>query len=314
MRDSIHPLPPRIAPAAARESDAPGFPAELIGGKDRLEGAFNSAIEWPTDERLKIVDQMCKDDAALRNRVRHLLESHEQASENLDQIVSPELQNAFFRPHKAPFGLAALISVVLVAATGIIMWQWERALVANTEFEERKAEVVRENAEYRAMLVRAARSDRLIAEEKLEAGHENEAFAYLARACEFDPLSTLAAERAFVVLNTWQPALPETFLDRNEGEVRSSQFSRDGTRIVIASEDETAPVWTALSPSAGAPPEWFADFLRYCAQMRLNSDGKLETYKPEDWQALRERMRAVRRASVGPDTPYLRILRNYVPE
>ena len=48
--------------------------------------------------------------------------------------------------------------------------------------------------------------------------------------------------------------------------------------------------------------------------MRLNPDGELETLKPDDWLALRERMRAVRSASAGPDTPYLRILRRYVPE
>ena len=68
------------------------------------------------------------------------------------------------------------------------------------------------------------------------------------------------------------------------------------------------------SASAGAPPQWFADFLRYMAQMRLNSDGELETLKPDDWLALREWMRAVRRASAGQDTPYLRILRRFVPE
>ena len=44
------------------------------------------------------------------------------------------------------------------------------------------------------------------------------------------------------------------------------------------------------------------------------SDGELETLKPDDWLALRERMRAVRRAGAGQDTPYLRILRRFVPE
>ena len=73
-------------------------------------------------------------------------------------------------------------------------------------------------------------------------------------------------------------------------------------------------MWSVLPPSAGPPPEWFPDFLRYMAQMRLNSDGELETLKPDDWLALRARMRAVRRASVGQDTPYLRILRAWVAE
>ena len=65
---------------------------------------------------------------------------------------------------------------------------------------------------------------------------------------------------------------------------------------------------------AGPPPEWFPDFLRYMAQMRLNPDGELETLKPDDWLALRERLREVRRAGAGQDTPYFRILRRYVPE
>ena len=48
--------------------------------------------------------------------------------------------------------------------------------------------------------------------------------------------------------------------------------------------------------------------------MRLNPDGGLETLKTADWLALRERLRAVRRASASADTPYLRILRKYVRE
>ena len=48
--------------------------------------------------------------------------------------------------------------------------------------------------------------------------------------------------------------------------------------------------------------------------MRFNSYGELETMKLDDWLALRERMRRVRRAGAGEDTPYLRILRRFVPE
>lgn len=50
------------------------------------------------------------------------------------------------------------------------------------------------------------------------------------------------------------------------------------------------------------------------AQMRLNSDGELETLKAADWLALRERLRGVLRASASADTPYLRMLRKYVRE
>ena len=44
--------------------------------------------------------------------------------------------------------------------------------------------------------------------------------------------------------------------------------------------------------------------------MRLNSDGELETLKPDDWLALRERMHA----GAGQNTPCLRILLRFVPE
>ena len=50
------------------------------------------------------------------------------------------------------------------------------------------------------------------------------------------------------------------------------------------------------------------------AQMRLNSDGELESLKTSDWLPLRERLRGVLRAAAGQDTPYLRALRTYVPE
>ena len=73
-------------------------------------------------------------------------------------------------------------------------------------------------------------------------------------------------------------------------------------------------MWDVLPESAGPPPEWFPDFLRYMAQMRLNPDGELETLKAADWLALRERLRGVLRASANADTPYLRLLRKYVRE
>ena len=73
-------------------------------------------------------------------------------------------------------------------------------------------------------------------------------------------------------------------------------------------------MWDVLAKSAGPPPEWFPDFLRYMAQMRLNSDGELETIKTADWLALRERLRGVLRAGASADTPYLRVLRKHVRE
>jgi hypothetical protein len=47
--------------------------------------------------------------------------------------------------------------------------------------------------------------------------------------------------------------------------------------------------------------------------MRLKADGELETLKPADWLALRNQLRGVRPASDGRDTPYLAILRHFLP-
>jgi hypothetical protein len=96
--------------------------------------------------------------------------------------------------------------------------------------------------------------------------------------------------------------------------MRSAQFSPDGTRIVTASQDKTARVWTILPPHAGPPPPWFADFLRYMAQRRLNSDGEMIALSPDEWPALREKMRGVLPAEAGLTTAYLEILRRFVPE
>jgi hypothetical protein len=267
------------------------------------------------------------------------------------------------RRHRAALSVAALIAVVLVAATGISLWQAKRAITAKKEtadalgeVEKQKAEVEKKNTEYRAILAEADRSDRAIADGMLRAGLEREAFAHLARACEYQPLSIFAAQKAVAALNTLQQPLPTTILTGHEDAVlsaqfspdgsrivtasgdntarlwdaatwqclatfaghaigvRSAQFSPDGSRILTASWDETVCLWTILPTTAGPPPAWFADFLRYLAQMRLNSDGEPEPIKTVDWLALRERLREVRRAGAGQDTPYLNILRRYVPE
>jgi WD40 repeat protein len=132
---------------------------------------------------------------------------------------------------------------------------------------------------------------------------EAERAAFLDEACAGE--SALRAEVAGKSLAT---------LAGHKDRVVSAQFSADGSRIVTASSDKTACIWTILPTTARPPPAWFADFLRYLAQVRLNSDGELETLKQDDWLALREQMRAVRRAGDGQDTPYLRILSRFVPE
>ncbi|MEA3212720.1 MAG: eukaryotic-like serine/threonine-protein kinase [Chthoniobacter sp.] len=461
----------RASVAQHRQSDGAKM-ARLLSGE--LDWIVMKALEKDRSRRYETANGFAQD-------IRRYL-ANEPVTAGAPSMAY--LFRKFARRHQMALGLAALIAVVLVAATGISLWQAKLAITAKKEtadalgrVEEKKAEVDRKSAEQSAMIAEAARSDRAVAEERLLAGKESEAFAHLARACEYDPLSTLAAEKAAAALNTWQHPLPAAILAGHAGWLRSAQFSPDGagivtvsddkatlwdattgkglatlsghedrvrsaqfspdglrivtasddktarlwdgatgkslatlsghqdavtsaqfspdgarvvtetfgkparmwdaatgkslatlaghgvqfssdglrivtvtenywtariwdaatgksiatlvghkdwlssaqfspdgTRIVTASRDKTARIWTILPTTAGPPPTWFSDFLRYVAQMRLNSDGELETLKTDDWLALRERMRAVRRASAGQDTSYLRILRRYVPE
>jgi WD40 repeat protein len=142
------------------------------------------------------------------------------------------------------------------------------------------------------------------------AGHEQAVYS-----AQFSPDGTrLVTRSADWTARVWDAATGKALatITGHTNVVWSAQFSPDGTRLVTASADKTAWLWDALPKSAGPPPEWFPDFLRYMAQMRLNSDGELETLKPADWLALRERLRGVLRANANAETPYLRILRKYV--
>ena len=149
-------------------------------------------------------------------------------------------RTARMRKLAAVFGLLALLAL----AGGALAWKNQRrAAAALAEVEVKKREVDRKNSEYRAMLVEAARSDRFVAEEKLQAGLKREAFAHLARACEYDPGSSLAAEKVVVALNDWPYLLPETILANHTEGLTSACYSPDGKHIVTASWDESAMVW-----------------------------------------------------------------------
>jgi hypothetical protein len=50
------------------------------------------------------------------------------------------------------------------------------------------------------------------------------------------------------------------------------------------------------------------------AHRGLNTDGELVTLSTDEWLALREELRGVRRAEAGQTTAYLEILRRFVPE
>ena len=149
--------------------------------------------------------------------------------------------------------MAALIAAVLVAATGISMWQVKLAVVAKKETADALAKSKRKR-KWIARIPSIARcSSRRPAptgssrRKSCEPDSEREAFAHLARACEYDPLSTLAAEKAVAALNTWQHPLPATILAGHEGGVseRAVQPGRHAHRHRV--RDKTARVWDAAT-------------------------------------------------------------------
>jgi WD40 repeat protein len=120
------------------------------------------------------------------------------------------------------------------AATQREIAERERALA-----DEAKAA----NTKAQALLAEAARSDRLLAEDKLREGDSPTAMATLARACLYDPQSSLAAEKAIVALNDWLLAPPITIYSGHRPHVTDARFSPDGLLMVTAAEDGTAHVW-----------------------------------------------------------------------
>jgi hypothetical protein len=121
--------------------------------------------------------------------------------------------------------------------------QKQDALVAKDDAEGQKQNAVGANKRLEEKLEEAARSDRLVAQEKLAAGEAPVALAHLARAITYRPGSTLAPEIAFAAFNDWRFPLPTATLLGHEGPINSAQFSPDGKRFVTASKDNTARLW-----------------------------------------------------------------------
>jgi hypothetical protein len=145
--------------------------------------------------------------------------------------------------------IRTLTVVALLAIGGMIFGflqktaadkQKREAVAARDKFESN-------NRVLRSLLEEAARSDRLLAQEKLAAGEAPVALAHLARAITYEPGSTLVSEIAFAALNDWRFPLPMATLQGHEDWVSSAQFSPDGKRIVTASWDKTARLWETES-------------------------------------------------------------------
>src|SRR5208283_1751889 len=118
--------------------------------------------------------------------------------------------------------------------------QKQEALTAKGNLEAK-------NHELASLLEEAARSDRLVAEEKFQRGEDAEALAYLARASRYVPKSSLPAGAAIpAVLSVLIPHSLATF-QGHTGAVYSAVFSPDIRRVLTASWDKNARLWETES-------------------------------------------------------------------
>ena len=154
---------------------------------------------------------------------------------------STSLERMIKWTRRKPALAGALAALVLVFGLGFsgVLWKWrgevQQRHLAQEESKRAQQAVTRseiERAKAQALNEEAARSDCAAAEAKLRAGDGPAAFAHLARACEYDPQSALAAEKAIAALNEWRHRLPAMILRGHESIVTGVQFSPDGSRVV----------------------------------------------------------------------------------
>jgi hypothetical protein len=144
--------------------------------------------------------------------------------------------------------MLALVALAAVAAAFFGFWQKQLAVAAKVEAQAKKKDAVaakveadEQNHKLGLLLEEAARSDRLVAEEKLQDGKDADALAYLARAGRYVPKSSFPAEAAIPSAVLSPPiAHSQATFQGHTGQVTSAVFSPDGRRVLTASDDKTA--------------------------------------------------------------------------
>jgi|GEM_PF-580776 len=167
--------------------------------------------------------------------------------------------------------ISLVVAAVAVVLTTFALWQRH---VAETQREKAQTqETLAHINEKRALdgLKEASRSDAATAQQRLAEGKWQEAVAYLGRAIRYDPGNLEARDALWISLVYGEPdggRLPDVVF-KHECELRSAQFSSDGTRVLTTSEtrdprtgerilttgeDQTALLWDARSGAKlGAP-------------------------------------------------------------
>jgi WD40 repeat protein/class 3 adenylate cyclase/tRNA A-37 threonylcarbamoyl transferase component Bud32 len=147
---------------------------------------------------------------------------------------------AFLQRHKAEEKTkeASAQRQAAIAAKVEAEKQKQGAVTANDNLEAR-------NRELGSLLEEAARSDWLVAEEKLRREEVGEALSYLARACRYTPKSSFPAEAAITAVLSSPIAHSQVIFQGHTAAVYQAVFSPDGRRVLTASADQSARLWEA---------------------------------------------------------------------
>ena len=145
-----------------------------------------------------------------------------------------------------------LITIISSVAYGFVSLSNQRLNLANNTIRQQNTAITGKNEELtvardeaRELVREASRSDFATAQARLADGRWREAMAYLGRALRYDSDNVNARDALWLTLLHGQrdaPTLPRHSL-RHEDAVLSASFSRDGTRVVTASRDESARIW-----------------------------------------------------------------------
>ena len=189
------------------------------------------------------------------------------AASDKQQALLKERERAAYRRGILRTAALALVVIGLVSALAIYAFlqrheaqektqeasaQRQAAIAARVDAEKQKQGAVTANANLEAknrelgsLLEEAARSDWLVAEEKLRQGEVGEALSYLARASRYTPKSLFPAQTAITAVLASPIAHSQVIFQGHTAAVYQAVFSPDGRRVLTASADKSARLWEA---------------------------------------------------------------------